>query len=229
MSSDKEKEEEKEIEDEPEELSELEVQLLALQKSIENLPEEKQKSMTKWIKRWKAYIDFEKRFKPHMNTKYEAGMLVQVNFGYNVGSEQGGIRPAVVIEDNDHSAKVVTVIPLSSLKSDKTIEDIESVGNVYLGIQEEYNKLFRQNEGTESIALMNQIRAISKMRISFPTKKNEDALMLDPYYLKKIYLQIEELYTRHGLDRESSVQVVEPTLTPITDVEEDVKNAEVTD
>jgi mRNA interferase MazF len=181
---------EKEIE------KELDNQLKTLKTAILAMPDEKkQKIITKWIKQWAAYIDFEPKFKPEYNIKYDPGTIVQVNFGYNVGSEQGGARPAVVIEDNNRSSKVVVVIPLSSLKKDKTIEEIESKGNVYLGILEEYNKVFRQKEGTESIALMNQIKSISKMRISTPTKKRDKVLSLDPSRMEKIYDALHERFS----------------------------------
>lgn len=188
--------------------TEIDKQLKLLKKSIMAMPDEKKQGLiTQWIKRWSAYIDFEPKFKPEYNIKYDAGTIVQVNFGYNVGSEQGGSRPAVVIEDNNRSSKVVMVIPLSSLKEDKTVEDIESKGNVYLGVLNDYNKVFRQEEGTESIALMNQIRSISKMRISTPTKKKHKVLSLDPNLLEKIYDSLRETFTMKSIETD----VVEKT------------------
>ena len=163
---------------------------------------DKKEILTSWLKRWAAYIDFEPKFDPKYNIKYNPGNIVQVNFGYNVGSEQGGQRPAVVIEDNNRSSKIVMVVPLSSLKEGITVEAVEAKGNVYLGILHAYNKEFRQEEGTESIALMNQIRGISKMRISTPTKKKDKLLSLDPVLLEKIYKTFRERYATEGIKSE---------------------------
>lgn len=188
----------------------LDKQLQVLKKSIMGMQgeqsekEKKQKIITKWLKEWAAYIDFEPRFKPHLNITYKPGVIVQVNFGYNVGSEQGGRRPAVVIEDNNRTSKTVMVVPLSSLKEGTSVEDVEEKGNVYLGVLNDYNKQFGQEEGTESIAIMNQIRSISKIRISTPTKTKDNTIFLDPTHLEKIYIAIRERYAAKGIENAES-------------------------
>lgn len=164
----------------------------------------KQYLITKWIKEWNAFIQFEEKFNPMENMKYTAGQIIEVNFGYNVGSEQGGVRPAVVIEDNDNSSKVVTVIPLSSLKGDKTKEDVEKKENVFLGVIEGYYEVFPNidREIYESVAEMSQIRSVSKIRIQRPKKREHKGsnLKLNPLLLKKIYDAITERYTKYGLE-----------------------------
>ena len=45
--------------------------------------------------------------------------MVNVHFGYRVGSEIGGLHYAVVLDvKNDRSSRVVTVVPLTSLKGE---------------------------------------------------------------------------------------------------------------
>lgn len=192
-------------------LANLKTTITNLNKNEKEL--KKQALLVKWLKQWRDYIDFEERFEPLKNMKYDAGQIVLINFGYNVGSEQGGIRPAVVIEDNPNSLKTVTVIPLSSLKEDKTREDVESVGNVFLGVIKGYHDVFPNEDGTvkESIAVMSQIRSVSKMRIRTPVRRTPPGeepkfntrgsnLKLEPELLKKIYDAIAARYTKYGLE-----------------------------
>lgn len=190
---------------------ELDKQLAVLKTSIMAIPDpeeegekDKKEILANWLKRWAAYIKYEPEFDPTRNIKYEPGNIVQVNFGYNVGSEQGGVRPAVVVEDNNRSSKVVVVVPLSSLKDGTSVEAAEAKGNVYLGVLNDYNKQFRQKKGTKSIALINQIRAVSKIRISTPTKKKDTVLSLDPSLLGKIYKELRERYTTKGIKADSA-------------------------
>ena len=49
---------------------------------------------------------------------YKRGDIVKLNFGFNIGSEYGGLHYAIVINNkNPHSSSVVTVIPLTSQKN----------------------------------------------------------------------------------------------------------------
>lgn len=147
--------------------------------------------MEKWLSSWTFYIKRESKFKPHENIKYHAGDIVTVCYGFNVGSEQGGNRPAVVVENNDHSNRTVMVVPLSSLESGEKIYSKD----VYLGELVEFNTATNKPPGTTSVAVINQMRAISKQRIIRPTKETDVLLYLDAEGLQKIYNQIAKLYT----------------------------------
>lgn len=68
---------------------------------------------------------------------YKRGDVVKVNLGFNVGSEQGGLRYAIILDKaNKHNANTVTVVPLSSQKNTKEIYERD----VLLG-RELYNRL----------------------------------------------------------------------------------------
>lgn len=68
-----------------------------------------------WLHTYTNYIKFEDSFDPKKNKRYERGEIVKVDFGFNVGSEYGGLHYAVVLDKkNDRSSPVITVIPLSS-------------------------------------------------------------------------------------------------------------------
>lgn len=75
-----------------------------------------------WIKDYTKFLDFEEKFDPTRNIAYKRGNIVKVNFGFNIGSEYGGLHFGVVLDKhNDHSSPVLTVIPLTSLKENKAI------------------------------------------------------------------------------------------------------------
>lgn len=79
----------------------------------------KVKLMSYWMKEYCEYLKEEKTFKPEKLKRYERGDIIKVNLGYNVGSEEGGLHYAVVWDmKNSMYSKVITVIPLSSVKKD---------------------------------------------------------------------------------------------------------------
>lgn len=73
-----------------------------------------------WIKDYVHLIDFEERFDPTKNISYKRGNIVKLNFGFNIGSEYGGLHYGIVLDNkNDHHSPVLTVIPLTSPKDNK--------------------------------------------------------------------------------------------------------------
>lgn len=158
-----------------------------------------QRLMTQWLKEWAGMIDREKSgFDPKKMMTYKPGDIVSVNFGFNVGSEQGGRRPAVVIEDNARSDRNVMIVPLSTLKGSKS--DIKDT-MVYLGVIEDFNLMAGKAKGTQTVAMVNQMRTVSKIRITRPQTKNDGITRIDPSDLKKVYEKITELYASKGLNR----------------------------
>ncbi len=89
-----------------------------------------------WLESFSDYIREETIFNPKELLSYKRGDVIKVNFGFNVGSEHGGLHYAVVLDNNNlQSSPVVTVIPLSSGTPDTTHER-----DVFLG-RELYTKL----------------------------------------------------------------------------------------
>lgn len=88
-----------------------------------------------WLKDFVQYIQFEEKFDPVKNIAYKRGNIVKVNFGFNVGSEYGGLHYAIVLDNhNSHNSPVITLIPLTSIKDAKIVHP----NNVELG-----NELYR--------------------------------------------------------------------------------------
>ncbi len=94
-----------------------------------------------WLESFSDYVRDETKFNPQALISYKRGDIIKLNFGFNVGSEHGGLHYAIVLDnDNLHSSPVVTVIPLSSGTADTTYKR-----DVFLG-QELYIKLNAKNK-----------------------------------------------------------------------------------
>ena len=88
-----------------------------------------------WLKDYVRFINFEEHFDPKRNISYRRGNVVKIDFGFNIGSEYGGLHYGVVLDNhNAQSSPVLTVIPLTSVKDNKQIHN----NNVELG-----NELYR--------------------------------------------------------------------------------------
>lgn len=58
---------------------------------------------------------------------YKRGNIVKLNFGFNIGSEYGGLHYGVVLDNhNAQSSPVITVIPLTSVKDNGPIHNNKS-------------------------------------------------------------------------------------------------------
>lgn len=83
-----------------------------------------------WLKDYVNYIKFEEKFDPTKNIAYKRGNIVKLNFGFNVGSEYGGLHYGIVLDKhNSHNSPVLTVIPLTSVKNNKAVHE----NSVFLG------------------------------------------------------------------------------------------------
>lgn len=90
-----------------------------------------------WIEDWVKFLDYEPRFVSKSLRKYKRGEIIKLHLGFNLGSEEGGLHYAVVLDKNNsiHNP-VLTIIPLTSLKPTKSIDHLHP-GEVFLG-----NELF---------------------------------------------------------------------------------------
>ena len=97
-----------------------------------------------WIKEYVSYLKFEGTFDPKRNISYKRGDIVKINFGFNVGSEYGGLHYAVVLDNNNaQSSPVITVIPLTSQKQGKRIHpnDVDLGNELYISLKAKYDAL----------------------------------------------------------------------------------------
>jgi len=162
-----------------------------------NLSYKKQQNMLEWLNTFSHYLTNEKSFDPVEDTlKYEAGVILSIDLGFNAKSEHGGRHYAVVIEDNNKKSNTIMVVPLGSEKPNVKV----NWNDVDLGVIQEINDLTGES-GVKSIAKISHIRSISKMRIVQPVTADRELIYLDPLLLKQIYNKISQRFTKKGLNR----------------------------
>lgn len=135
------------------------------------------------ISLWADHILAELDFEPKNLKRYEYGEIIIVDFGYRVGSELGGVHPALVAEwGNPMSSKSISVIPISSYGTDKQRKDLRH-HEVHIGKIKGLHK--------ESYAKVMGLQAISKIRITKPLKAYRLGIIPD-----RIMEDIEKVISR---------------------------------
>lgn len=206
-----------------------------------------------WLEDYIKFLTFEQNFSPTSLRRYKRGEIVKAHLGYNIGSEEGGLHYAIILDkENSIHNPVVTIIPLTSVKPNKDTSLLRK-GEIFLGNELFVNLnskllLYRKNIIAElnetkkiianldeplflslskeltdkindmeqnldfigriekevnkmkkgSIALVNQITTISKIRIYDP-KTNQDVLSgikLSNEKLDTIDKELLKLYTK---------------------------------
>lgn len=130
--------------------------------------------VSKWLIDFSNYVRFEKQFDPKRNLAYKRGDIVKVNFGFNVGSELGGVHYAIVIDNhNRHSSDTLVVVPLSSAKAEKSVYDRDLlIGSEFYSLMENRtSKLL--DETVEAVRGMTEvIKVLEKHDVTDPDAKN---------------------------------------------------------
>lgn len=108
--------------------------LISAEDSKENSKSDK---ISYWIEDWVNFLSFEPDFSPSSLRRYKRGEIVKVHLGFNVGSEEGGLHYAVVLDKkNAKKSPILTVLPLTSVKEGTDINNLGQ-GRIFLG-----NELF---------------------------------------------------------------------------------------
>lgn len=83
-----------------------------------------------WIKEYTNYLKVEDTFIPQKQENYKRGDIIKVNLGFNIGNEEGGLHYAIVVNNPAKSSGVVTIVPLTSAKSNsKSNSSTVNLGN----------------------------------------------------------------------------------------------------
>ena len=100
-----------------------------------------------WLKTYTKYLRRKDFFDPHSVPNYKRGSIIQVDFGYRIGSELGGLHYAVVMNNLSHyNADVLLVVPLSSLHGRTTLSryQIHLEDGVYATLNQKATGLLQQ-------------------------------------------------------------------------------------
>lgn len=178
----------KRLEDNPKLLKKMNEQLNTLESIIRNMEEKRGLIFLQWLDSQNKYLNWELTFDPKKLRKYNRSEIVLVNFGFNPGSEIGGLHYAVVMDDNDKTNPIVNVVPLGSLDQGET-KNMLHKDEVYLGVIPGLNE-------KEAYAIPNQLLAVSKLRIYTPRKADDSVYSLSSDQMNKIDLKILSLFTK---------------------------------
>ncbi|ADU30344.1 type II toxin-antitoxin system PemK/MazF family toxin [Evansella cellulosilytica] len=150
-----------------------------LHKSVMMKDKDTTRKLLFWLNTWSTdYLRNENNFNYQELLSYKRGMVVKADFGFKVGSEQGGLHYALIIEnENSKSNKTVTVIPLGSLPDNKTPEDIDQKYEVFLGYS-----LFKEDIQKSQSTLSKKTSLIRKLS---DEGKNTDKVQKDIDKLSK--------------------------------------------
>ena len=96
-----------------------------------------------WLKDYCSLLKAEETFDPKYLKSYNRGDVIQVNLGYNIGNEEGGLHYCIVLDKhNSKKSGIITVIPLTSNKGQNLDFSEISLGNeVYSSFKTKYNTL----------------------------------------------------------------------------------------
>lgn len=153
---------------------------------IDNNSQAKADKIAFWIKDWVEYLKREETFNPAGMLKYKRGSIVKVHLGFNVGSEEGGLHYAIVVDaDNSLWNPVFTVIPLTSVKEHT---DISKLGRdqLYLG-KEVYEKLEEK--------LRKLLDKLSAINLSESSEEELASFQNELGYAKRIKAEIDKMKT----------------------------------
>lgn len=97
-----------------------------------------------WIDSFTKYIKDEEDFDPAKLKAYKRGDIIKLNFGFNVGSEYGGLHYAIVINNsNPRNSSVLTVVPLTSQKDGDEVHpnDVALGTEIYRNLKLKYDTI----------------------------------------------------------------------------------------
>lgn len=162
-------------------------ELTNLKSITEDMDEKRGSLFIDWLSNSNKYLQWETTFNPQYLRAYKRAEIVLANFGFNVGSEFGGMHFAVIVKNSSKSNPIVNVVPLSSLNTGETEEDIHN-DDVFLGVIAKLNE-------KEVKAIPSQLRPISKLRIYKPKVASDGVFKLSPDQMDDLDDKIRRIYT----------------------------------
>lgn len=148
--------------------------LNALQSYMDSLDPIKGKKLAYWIKDYAHFLEQEQTFCPDKLIKYKRGAIVKVHLGYRIGSEEGGLHYAVVMDKNNSLySPTVTIVPLTSVKPGIDLSKLH-FSNVPIG--NEVYTLLTSNFNAELRSARQHLYEIMELRSNLSTSADYEIL-----------------------------------------------------
>lgn len=126
-----------------------------------------------WIKDYVRMINFEENFNPTRNIAYKRGNIIKIQFGFNIGSEYGGLHYGIVLDNkNAHNSPVITVITLTSARENRTLHSNSvNLGNdIYRLLKLKYDTIDKalkeeQQDIEETLSLFDSMLTLTQKSV----------------------------------------------------------------
>lgn len=162
-------------------------------------------NLTYWIRDYKNYLKQEDTFRPVYLPAYKYGAVVEINLGFRVGSEFGGLHYGIVVNKKDKkTSPTLTIIPMRSMKKKKHYTELDLGDEFYNLAQSKVTLLIEQYEemqknfNCEAVQIKDQIQHIRSRPIAI---EDEDRI-------NELTRKVESL-TQQGKDISSKIDDLE--------------------
>lgn len=136
-----------------------------------------------WLRDYRNYIKNESKFNSVHTPPFRRGNIVNINFGFNLGSELGGLHYAIVISDSIPKNPMLIVAPMTSLKPHHQLNGCE----IFID-----NQLFLQLKSKQDALVQTLKHQLATFTDKEPNDTVDDIISkLDQ--LQKIKKQIQKL------------------------------------
>lgn len=85
-----------------------------------------------WLRDYKNYLENELKFSPNYFPNFEKGNIVNVNLGFNIGAEMGGLHYAIILANSNRRNPNIVIAPLTSVKRYKDVSQVRPT-ELYIG------------------------------------------------------------------------------------------------
>lgn len=107
--------------------------LFRLTTFMDSLDSKHQELMAYWIRDYVRFLQRESSTDFSKLIRYKRGSIVKAHLGYRIGSEEGGLHYAIILDvHNDRKSPIATIIPLTSIKPNTDLGHLHR-SNVSLG------------------------------------------------------------------------------------------------
>lgn len=166
-----------------------------------------------WLESYSEYLQWEEDFDPTQIIAYKRGDVIKANFGFNIGSEHGGLHYAVVLDaNNKQRSPVVTVLPLCSGTENSVYERDVYLGNeLYTKVSSKHKLLLESatqklNQSTQILDALCRTNTSSVEPLINTLQLQQDELKNDIALLHKYRIEISNM-------KEGSIAMMEQITT----------------
>lgn len=145
-----------------------------LKQYMDSLDPIKGTKLAYWIKDYARFLNQEQTFQSNELIRYKRGSIIKVHLGYRIGSEEGGLHYAVVMDRADSvNSPVLTVIPLTSVKPGV---DLSRLHRAKVSLGNEVYTLLSSNFNAEIRSAKQHMKEVTDLISGLKNQEDIDAL-----------------------------------------------------